>query len=82
MPRPSPLQLGRRWATTACEELEEASLDASMNFFSACFRLLSILTLCAEPTTHPVRVSTTWTSLIKGRGPLQEVARSGSNDAG
>lgn len=33
MPGPSPLQLGRRWATTACEELAEASLAAIVAFF-------------------------------------------------
>lgn len=58
MPRPSPLQLGRRWATTAYEELEEASLGASVAcfFFSACFRLLPVLTLCTESTTFGVSV--------------------------
>lgn len=42
MPRPSPLQLGRRCTTTACEELEEASLDAlSANFFFSLFQVVA-----------------------------------------
>lgn len=42
---------------------------------------LPVLTLCAESTTKPVRLST-WSKLIQGRGPLQEVVRSGGSDAG
>lgn len=51
-------------------------------FFSACFRLSLILMLWAESPTHPACLSATWTKLIQGRGPLQEVFRSGSSDAG
>jgi hypothetical protein len=57
----------------------------SQLFFSACFRLSLILMLCAERTTRSVTcvcLSTTWTNLIDGRGPLKEVFRSGSSDAG
>lgn len=42
------------YTNTACQHarnLQEASLGAQAAFFSACFRLSLILTLCAEPTT-------------------------------
>lgn len=56
MPRPSPLQLGRRWATTACEELEEASLDASTNLFFSLFQV--VVHIDALRGTHnPSRIS-------------------------
>lgn len=48
MPGPSPLQLGRRWATTACEELAEASLAAivAFFFFSFHFSLFQVSGCC------------------------------------
>lgn len=63
--------------------LKEASLGASRTFLFSLFQVvLPILTLCAEPTTHPVCLSMRWTRLIRGRGPLQQAVCSGSSDAG